>query len=118
MEILRQHPGALDAVFVPVGGGGLLAGVAAYIKYVRPQVRVIGPSVAQFHIEFNLPSGATCIPRVYIDGRPGALHELYAFAPDQIAGVEFYTRASTIPLRFQDVMNPCGVVVLWTKTLQ
>ncbi|HND13627.1 MAG TPA: pyridoxal-phosphate dependent enzyme, partial [Pseudomonadales bacterium] len=42
MEILRQLSGPLDAVFVPVGGGGLLAGVAAYIKYVRPDVRVIG----------------------------------------------------------------------------
>jgi len=42
MEILRQVSGPLDAVFVPVGGGGLLAGVAAYIKYVRPEVKVIG----------------------------------------------------------------------------
>lgn len=40
MEILRQHPQPLDAVFVPVGGGGLCAGVAAYIKYVRPEVKV------------------------------------------------------------------------------
>ena len=42
MEILRQHPDPLQAVFVPVGGGGLLAGVAAYIKAVRPEVQVIG----------------------------------------------------------------------------
>jgi len=42
MEILRQHQGPLDAVFVPIGGGGLVAGVAAYIKAVRPEVRVIG----------------------------------------------------------------------------
>jgi len=42
MEILRQHPGALRAVFVPVGGGGLLAGVAGYIKALRPDVKVIG----------------------------------------------------------------------------
>lgn len=41
MEILRQHPEPLHAVFVPVGGGGLCAGVAAYIKYVRPDVKVI-----------------------------------------------------------------------------
>jgi threonine dehydratase len=41
-DILRQHPGPLQAVFVPVGGGGLLAGVAAYIKAVRPEVQVIG----------------------------------------------------------------------------
>jgi threonine dehydratase len=42
MEILRQHPGRLDAVFVPVGGGGLISGIAAYVKRVRPAVRVIG----------------------------------------------------------------------------
>ena len=42
MEILRQHPGPLHAVFVPVGGGGLIAGVGAYIKALRPEVKVIG----------------------------------------------------------------------------
>lgn len=41
MEILRQHTGPLEAIFVPVGGGGLCAGVAAYIKYVRPDIKVI-----------------------------------------------------------------------------
>ena len=42
MEILRQHQGPIDAVFVAIGGGGLISGVAAYIKAVRPQIRVIG----------------------------------------------------------------------------
>ncbi len=42
MEILRQRPGQLDAVFVPIGGGGLAAGVAAYVKNLRPEIRVIG----------------------------------------------------------------------------
>jgi threonine dehydratase len=42
MELLRQHPGPLDAIFVPVGGGGLLAGIAAYVKYLRPEIKVIG----------------------------------------------------------------------------
>lgn len=42
MEILRQHTGSLDAVFVPVGGGGLIAGIATYIKYLRPDIKVIG----------------------------------------------------------------------------
>ena len=41
-EILRQAHGRLDAVFVPVGGGGLIAGVAGYIKHLMPQVRVVG----------------------------------------------------------------------------
>ena len=42
MEILRQHQGPIDAVFVAVGGGGLISGVAAYIKAVRPEIRVVG----------------------------------------------------------------------------
>ncbi len=42
MELLRQHPDPLHAVFVPVGGGGLIAGIAAYVKYLRPEVRIIG----------------------------------------------------------------------------
>ena len=42
LELLQQHPGPLQAVFVPVGGGGLLAGMAACIKSLRPEVQVIG----------------------------------------------------------------------------
>lgn len=42
MEILRQHQGPLDAVFVAIGGGGLISGVASYIKSVRPEIKVIG----------------------------------------------------------------------------
>jgi threonine dehydratase len=42
MECLRQHPEPPAAIFVPVGGGGLIAGVAAYVKYVHPRIRVIG----------------------------------------------------------------------------
>ena len=42
MEILRQHPGPIDAIFVAIGGGGLIAGVAAYIKQLRPEIKIIG----------------------------------------------------------------------------
>lgn len=42
MEILRRHSDPLHAVFVPVGGGGLIAGIAVYIKYLRPEIKVIG----------------------------------------------------------------------------
>ncbi len=41
LEIARQHSAPLDALFVPVGGGGLMAGVAAYLKYIRPEIRLI-----------------------------------------------------------------------------
>ena len=42
MEILRQHPQPIHAVFCCVGGGGLIAGVAAYIKRLRPETKIIG----------------------------------------------------------------------------
>lgn len=38
MEIVRQMKGPLHAIFVPVGGGGLIAGIAAYVKRVSPEV--------------------------------------------------------------------------------
>jgi len=42
MEILRQHTKPIDAIFVPVGGGGLIAGVAVYVKALAPEIRIIG----------------------------------------------------------------------------
>jgi threonine dehydratase len=42
LEILKQHTLDLDAIFVPVGGGGLIAGIAAYVKQIRPGVKIIG----------------------------------------------------------------------------
>jgi threonine dehydratase len=42
MEILRQHPGDLDAIFVPIGGGGLISGIAAYVKQISPRTKIIG----------------------------------------------------------------------------
>jgi threonine dehydratase len=46
MEIARQTAGEIDAVFVPVGGGGLIAGIAVYLKYLYPRVRIIGVNAA------------------------------------------------------------------------
>nr|WP_297354375.1 threonine ammonia-lyase, biosynthetic [uncultured Caldimonas sp.] len=42
MEILRQHQGPIDAIFCAIGGGGLISGVASYVKAVRPEIKVIG----------------------------------------------------------------------------
>ncbi len=42
MEILRQHQGPIDAIFVPVGGGGLISGIAAYVKQISPRTKLIG----------------------------------------------------------------------------
>ncbi len=70
MEILRQHSGHIDAVFVPVGGGGLLAGVAAYIKYVRPEIKVIGVE----------PEDAACLKAALEKGRRVTLPQVGIFA--------------------------------------
>ncbi len=42
VELCRQHSGQLDAVFVPIGGGGLASGVSLLMKYLRPEVKIIG----------------------------------------------------------------------------
>ncbi|UFH50782.1 threonine ammonia-lyase, biosynthetic [Pseudomonas sp. KNUC1026] len=70
MEILSQHSGRLDAVFVPVGGGGLVAGVAAYIKYLRPEVKVIGVE----------PEDSNCLQAALRAGEPVTLDQVGTFA--------------------------------------
>jgi len=42
MELLRQHQDGIHAIFVPVGGGGLIAGISAFVKSLRPDIKVIG----------------------------------------------------------------------------
>ncbi len=42
MELLRQHPDTIDIIFIPVGGGGLISGIASYIKYLSPTTTIIG----------------------------------------------------------------------------
>lgn len=70
LEILRQHPGHIDAIFVPVGGGGLAAGMAAYIKYVRPEIKV-------FAVE---PEDAACLKLAMEKGRRATLPQVGIFA--------------------------------------
>jgi threonine dehydratase len=70
MEILRQHADPIDAVFVPVGGGGLIAGVAAYIKHVRPEIKVIGVE----------PEDAPTLERAMAAGRRVKLPRVGLFA--------------------------------------
>ena len=41
-EILKQHSKPIHAIFVPVGGGGLISGIATYVKYLRPEIKIIG----------------------------------------------------------------------------
>jgi threonine dehydratase len=59
MEIVNQHPGRPDAIFVPVGGGGLIAGIAAYVKYLYPQTKIVGVE----------PEGSNCLAVALARGR-------------------------------------------------
>lgn len=70
LELLRQHQGRLDAIFVPVGGGGLIAGVAAYVKYLRPEVRIIGVE----------PVGSNCLQAALAADERVVLSKVETFA--------------------------------------
>ncbi len=70
MELLRQHPDAIEAIFVPVGGGGLIAGVATYINYVRPEIKLIGVE----------PEEAPTLHHALQAGEPVTLNEVGLFA--------------------------------------
>ncbi|MFC1772767.1 threonine ammonia-lyase, biosynthetic [Pseudomonadota bacterium] len=70
MELLQQHRDPLDAVFVPVGGGGLIAGIAAYLKALRPEIRVIGAE----------PEDAACLYEALKQNRRVVLDQVGIFA--------------------------------------
>lgn len=70
MEIMRQHPGVVDAIFVPVGGGGLIAGMAAYIKYLSPDIKIIGVE----------PEDAPCLHHALEAGERVVLEQVGIFA--------------------------------------
>ena len=70
MEILRQHPGDIDAVFVPVGGGGLISGIAAYIKALRDDIRIVGVE----------PEDSAGMSRSLAAGEPVTLERVGIFA--------------------------------------
>ena len=67
LELLRQHS-QLDAVFIPVGGGGLLAGMAMYIKYLHPEIKVIAvePEDAASFAAAREAQSRVCLPQVGI----------------------------------------------------
>ena len=70
MELLSQFSEPLHAVFIAVGGGGLMAGMAAYIKYLRPEIRVIGVE----------PEDSACLSEALKAGKRVILDEVGIFA--------------------------------------
>jgi len=69
-EIIRQHPDHIDAIFVPVGGGGLISGIAGFIKAVKPTVKIIGVE----------PADAACLYAARKAGRRVTLKDVGIFA--------------------------------------
>ncbi len=69
-ELIRQHPGNIDAIFVAVGGGGLIAGIAGFMKAVKPETRIIGVE----------PDDAACFYEARKAGRRVVLKEVGIFA--------------------------------------
>lgn len=70
MEILRQCTRPIDAIFVPVGGGGLIAGIASYVKRLRPDIKIFGVE----------PSGANALYQSLRSGNKVVLDKVDTFA--------------------------------------
>jgi threonine dehydratase len=77
LEILREHQGELHAIFIPVGGGGLIAGIAACVKALQPSVRIIGVE----------PDDAPCMYEALRRGRRVKLKHVGIFA-DGVAVIQ------------------------------
>ena len=69
-EIIRQHPTHIDAIFVPVGGGGLAAGITGFIKSVKPEIKIIAVE----------PDDAACLAEAIKAGRRVTLKDVGIFA--------------------------------------
>ncbi|MDH5435871.1 MAG: threonine ammonia-lyase, biosynthetic [Gammaproteobacteria bacterium] len=70
MEILQQCQDSIDAIFVPVGGGGLIAGISAYVKHLHPEIKIIGVE----------PNDAACMHAAMKAGERVVLEQVGIFA--------------------------------------
>jgi threonine dehydratase len=69
VELLRQHPDPIGAIYIPVGGGGLAAGIAAYVKFLRPDVSIYGVE----------PDDAAAMAAAFEEGAPVTLDTVGQF---------------------------------------
>ena len=70
LELMRQHPEPIGAIYVPVGGGGLAAGIASFVKFLRPEIRIIGVE----------PEEAASMKAAIAAGKPVPLDQVGLFA--------------------------------------
>jgi threonine dehydratase len=96
VELLDQHPGRLDTVVIPVGGGGLAAGMAVWLRAHRPDLRIVGAE----------PAGAASMTAALQAGGPVALSALDRFVDGAAVG---RVGALTFPL-VRDLVDEVVVV--------
>lgn len=124
MELAAQQPGPLDAVFVPVGGGGLAAGMAAYLKAVRPDVRLVAvePEDAASLAAALRAGGPVALPQVglFVDGcavrQVGRLnYEILAHRTDELISVDSDAVCAAIRDIYEDtrtLVEPAGALAV------
>lgn len=124
MEILRQHPDPIEAIFVAIGGGGLIAGIAAYVKQIRPEIKIIG---VQTDDSNAMAQSLACGERVVLsevglfsDGTAVKQVGLETFAlaqqfVDEVISVNTDAICAAIKDVFQDtrsIMEPAGALAI------
>ena len=124
MEILRQYQKPIEAIFVAIGGGGLIAGIAAYIKRLRPEIKIIGVEpVDADAMSQSLTAGyRVCLPRVGLFADGVAVREvgeetfrLCKEYVDEVILVDTDDTCAAIKDVFQDtrsILEPAGALAI------
>ncbi|MDA8115221.1 MAG: threonine ammonia-lyase, biosynthetic, partial [Acidithiobacillus sp.] len=123
-EILRQRGAGLEAIFVPVGGGGLIAGVAGYLKSIMPEIRIIGVEPFEADAMYqSLQAGMrVTLPQVgiFADGvavrqvgeRTFALCQKYVDEIVRVSNDEICAAIKDVFDETRSIMEPAGALAL------
>ena len=123
-EILRQHRGPLDTVVVPVGGGGLIAGLATYLRFTRPEVRVVGVEPIDSDAMWRALAAGRPVPveqpGTFADGvavreagaEPFKLTRAYAHGVVRVGTAEIRTAMREIFEETRGIVEPAGALAV------